>query len=250
MAGPIFTAVARNHAVKAIMQQRGCSVIAARSLLWKAENAPLDVLTKATGLPATAFAKGVIVAAAENAGVPVGQFGDGSLLKDIWAWFMDPANQAKLLAFVQLILKIIAMVAPLFAAVKFAMLLAAPIDISKLRDELDDLAAVQQDALDKRTLADAAEADRVATEADNAAAVAALQLKVDASNAGAVTAAAKAKQDADVAAALVMTEIDFLKKLLDSDPDAIDPTPAPIPVPVPTPDPAPAPAPAPPGSAG
>lgn len=240
MANFVFQKIARLKAIEAVAKQQGCSLLAARTIVRKAESAPIAVLVKATGLRATAFANGVLEACANHVGIPVGAF-DGSFLSKIWAWFMDPANQQKIMAFVNLIIQIIAMFPKAPARMLAAHIL---IDGDKLKKEIDDLISVEQDAADKRDLADAAEADRVKIAAAGVQLLAQVQAQVDSQNTAASDAATKAKADADLADALTAREIQYLKDLIDSNPDAVDPTPSdPNPTPLPPVPPIPPPAP-------
>lgn len=50
-----------------------------------------------------------IASAAVEAGVPVGDLGDGTFLKKIVEWFQNPENIAKLMALIELILKLAAL---------------------------------------------------------------------------------------------------------------------------------------------
>lgn len=83
---PVFYNLARVHAARAYQAHKGGSFVSAWQKIRKISNADID-------------------GASIQAGIPVGELGDGTLLKKIIDWFSDPANQAKLKALIQFLLE-------------------------------------------------------------------------------------------------------------------------------------------------
>lgn len=83
---PFFYNLARVHAAQAYRKEKGGSFAAAWAKMRRIKNSDID-------------------GAAIQAEIPVGELGDGSILKKIVDWFTDPANQAKLKALIQFLLE-------------------------------------------------------------------------------------------------------------------------------------------------
>lgn len=81
-----FFPLARVHAARELAKRDGTGFVKAFSKIRKITDAD-------------------IAAAAIQAGVPVGELGDGTLLKRIVEWFMDPANQEKIKQLIEFLIE-------------------------------------------------------------------------------------------------------------------------------------------------
>lgn len=213
----------RSHATAAIMKERGLSRFQARVALAKCENASTEQVTQALGAVDTT--EGALVTCYSAGGMPTGAFGDGSILSSLSgifqkaiAWISDPANEAKIEAAIANIMKILAVVLPLFgmatALTMTAALFGGNVDIDKLKVELGDLQIIQLDLADKQVILEAAQAALVSAQ----------------------TSADTALTDVTAAQSLAADEVTYCIKLLNLDPTAVDPTPNAPPPPPPPPD--------------
>ena len=237
-----------------VSKQMNVSYLAARQHVLHAESASDAIKAQAaskvsgTAIAATDVAGNDIYAAgAIVCGIKPSQFGDGTILKNLFAFITDPNNQAAAMKFVQFIMTIIALfpkaILPTLAprmvqGIDFNRLTTgiteleailptlAPrmvqgIDFNRLTTGITELEAIQQDLSDKQTVAQASQSDLVKAQ----------------------SAAASTVADVTTAQALFASEAAYLKKLIDQDPSAVDPAASPAPAPAPAP-PAPIPKPA------
>lgn len=110
--GPLLKAFGRRKAASQLAEDEGISMFKAMRCIRNAEDATPEELAMASGKPAESFKDGLYVAAAVAAGYAgeavvvggpaVGALFDGKIIE----WLMDPANQEKLFAFIQFIMKI------------------------------------------------------------------------------------------------------------------------------------------------
>lgn len=202
----------RTHATQAIMDARGLTRFQARVALAKCENATTEQVTQALGAVDTS--EGALLACYAHAGMPTGAFGDGSIISKFGGifqnainWISDPANRDKLIAGIENIMKILAIVLPLFGmatpTTMTAALFGGSVDIDKLKVELADLQVLQLDLADKQIILSAAQDALTAADA-------------------AATIAGSAVSEAQTLAA---DEITYCIQLLNLDPNAVDPTP-------------------------
>ena len=210
-----------------VSKQMNVSYLAARQHVLHAESASDAIKAQAaskvsgTAIAATDVAGNDIYAAgAIVCGIKPSQFGDGTILKNLFAFITDPNNQAAAMKFVQFIMTIIALF-PKAILPTLAPRMVQGIDFNRLTTGITELEAIQQDLSDKQTVAQASQSDLVKAQ----------------------SAAASTVADVTTAQALFASEAAYLKKLIDQDPSAVDPAASPAPAPAPAP-PAPIPKPA------
>ncbi len=189
-----------------ISKQMGISYLAARAHVLHAESASdsikAEAASKISGTTVTATdiaGNDVYAAAAIACGMKPSQLGDGSFLKNLFAIITDPANQAAAMKFIQFLMTIIALFPK--AVLPIVAKMIQGVDFTRITTGITELQAIQQDLSDKQTIAAASQNDLA--KAQSMATTTAVE----------VTATQ----------ALFASEIEYLKKLLDQDPTAVDP---------------------------
>jgi len=189
-----------------VSKEMNISYLAARAHVLHAESASDEIKAKAaakvSGLAITPIDIGgddIYTCGAIACGVKPSKFGDGSFLKNLFAFITDPANQAAAMKFLQFIMTIIALFPK--AVLPYVVKMIQGVDFTRITTGITELEAIQQDLTDKQTIAAASQSD-----------LAKAQL-----------AASSTASEVTAAQALFASEIDYLKKLLDQDPSAVDP---------------------------
>ena len=209
----------RIWSVGQVSKQMGISYLAARAHVLHAESATDAVKAEAaskvsgTTIAATDIGGNDIYAVGGAAcGIKPSQFGDGTILKNLFAFITDPNNQAAAMKFIQFLMTIIT----LFPKIAVSLLPKSVqgIDFTRIATGLTELEAIQADLTDKQTIAAASQADLTKAQ----------------------TTAASTASDVTAAQTAFANEVNYIKQLLDQDPSAVDPsTPTSPPSPPPSP---------------
>lgn len=257
----------REGAIQATMKTHGVGRFQAVRTYNEAMKCEVGKAAHATGYTVEVIQKyGLDGAALLGAGMPLkllasgdenqklGAF-DGHIINGILNWLNDPANIDKINNAIANIMKLIAIILPLFVHAtkrgKFGDLPTPTpvISIQLLQQEVGDLNSAQSDAQAKFLLAQGALAALNSLITANTAQLAALQAQLAESETAAKTASELATTDFVLADQIVRDELTYITSIIQGTPGA-DPTPStpvvPSPVPTPIPDPAPSPDPAPP----
>lgn len=190
-----------------VSKEMNISYLAARAHVLHAESASDEIKAKAaakvSGLAITPIdisGDDIYTCGAIACGVKPSKFGDGSFLKNLFAFITDPANQAAAMKFLQFIMTLIA----LFPKAVMMVSLTAKgfIDFPAITQCIIKLEAIQQDLTDKQTIAAASQSDL----------------------AKAQQAVSSAAADVSASQDLFTSEINYIKGLLDQDSSAVNPT--------------------------
>lgn len=206
MSNSVDTLRMRIWSIGQVAKQMGVSYLAARQHVLHAESASDDIkaqaASKISGTTVTAKDIGgndLYACGAIACGIKSSQIGDGTILKNLFAFITDPTNQANAMKFIQFLMTIIALFPK--AVLPLIVKMIQGVDFTRITTGITELEAIQQDLTDKQTIAAASQSD-----------LAKAQL-----------AATSTVAEVTAAQALFASEIDYLKKLLDQDPSAVDP---------------------------